>query len=111
MADHDLWPYFAERFGLNVIGFFEPKPGIAPTTAHLGDLVVRMRAMNVRAILSVGYFAPQHAEFVARSTGAAIVPMAHQVGALDGTSDYIEFVTHNVQAVATALHMPKAKKE
>ena len=30
VADHTLWPYFARRFGILVVGFMEPKPGISP---------------------------------------------------------------------------------
>jgi len=103
VADHNLWPYFADRFGLVVIGFFEPKPGIAPTTAHLERLIERMRAEQVRVVLSAPYFAPQHAEFVARATGAKIAPVAHQVGSRAGTDGYIAFVDHNVRVVAEAL--------
>ena len=103
VADHDLWPYFADRFGLQVVAFLEPKPGIAPTTAHLEHVIEQMRADGVRAILSVPYFAPQHAELVARATGAKIAAMAHQVGARPGCDDYLAFVDHNVRAVAAAL--------
>ena len=103
VADHDLWPYFAARFRLEVVGFFEPKPGIAPTTAHLEHLIERMRAGHVGVILSAPYFAPQHAEFVARTTGARIAPLAHQVGARAGCDDYVAFVDHNVRAVVAAL--------
>ena len=35
VTDHNLWPYFARRFGISVAGFLEPKPGISPTTKHL----------------------------------------------------------------------------
>ncbi len=103
VADHDLWPYFADRFDLHVVGFFEPKPGISPTTSHLEELIKRMRAEKVQVILSSPYFAPQHAEFVARATGAKIAEMAHQVGSRDGTGDYIAFVGHDVSAVVGAL--------
>jgi ABC-type Zn uptake system ZnuABC Zn-binding protein ZnuA len=103
VADHDLWPYFAERFGFEVVGFFEPKPGVAPTTAHLQGLVQAMKQKHVRAILSSPYFAPQHAELVARNTGASIAAMAHQVGARPGTDDYVAFVDYNVRCLCKAL--------
>lgn len=109
VADHDLWPYFAERCGLEVAAFFEPKPGVAPTTAHLQSVVGAMKARSVRAILSVPYFAPQHAELVARATGANVAAMAHQPGARDGTDDYVAFVDHNVRAVVVALGTKPAK--
>lgn len=103
VADHDVWPYFAERFGLRVLGFLEPKPGVSPTTAHLEALAATMRANDVRAILTCPFFPPQHAERLQRATGAAIVPMLHQAGAVPGTDDYIAFVDANVQALAAAL--------
>lgn len=103
VADHDLWPYFAAAFGLEVTGFLEPKPGIAPTSAHLEALIVSMRRDRVRAILSVAYFAPQHAEFVARATSARVAAMSHQVGSRDGCDDYLASIDHNVRVVAAAL--------
>lgn len=103
VTDHDLWPYFAARFRLDIVGFFEPKPGIAPTTAHLEQLIEQMRADHVGVVLSAPYFAPQHAEFVAKATGARIAAMAHQVGGRAGCDDYVAFVDHNVRAVLAAL--------
>jgi ABC-type Zn uptake system ZnuABC Zn-binding protein ZnuA len=111
VADHDLWPYFAERFGIEVIGFFEPKPGVAPTTAHLTELIGRMRARDVHAILSASYFDPKHAELVARTTGASIAAMAHQPGAQVATDDYLAFVDYNVRTLAGALQAPTLEKK
>src|SRR5205085_5631454 len=31
---HNSWPNFATRFGLNVIGYVEPRPGIPPSPSH-----------------------------------------------------------------------------
>ena len=30
VADHNQWVYFTQRFGLETIGFMEPKPGVTP---------------------------------------------------------------------------------
>jgi zinc/manganese transport system substrate-binding protein len=35
---HRSRPNFAERFGLDVIGYVEPRPGIRPSAAHTRDL-------------------------------------------------------------------------
>jgi ABC-type Zn uptake system ZnuABC Zn-binding protein ZnuA len=103
VADHDLWPYFARRFGIEVVGFFEPKPGIPPSTRHLGALVEEMKAQGVRVILSVPYFSDRYAEFVAERTGARIARLAHQRGARPGTEDYIRSVDHNVLRLVEAI--------
>jgi ABC-type Zn uptake system ZnuABC Zn-binding protein ZnuA len=104
VADHNLWPYFARRFGLHIEGYLEPKPGVAPTTAHLRALIEKMKAGGVRLILTSPYFDARHAEFVAQQTGAAIVRLAHMPGARPLTDDYIAMCDFNVRAVAAALN-------
>ena len=103
VADHDLWPYFARRFGLRIVGLLEPKPGVPPTTRHLSDLIERMRRDDTRVILAAPYYPPRHADFVARETGARIAHMAHEVGAYPETASYLSMVSYNVAAVTGAL--------
>ncbi len=102
VADHAVWPYFARTFAFEVVGYLEPKPGIPPTTRHLQELIAAMREQNVGVILTTPFFEPKHARVVAEQTGAHIAAMAHQVGALPGTDDYLDFVDHNVQALLRA---------
>ncbi|MGB4781318.1 metal ABC transporter substrate-binding protein [Candidatus Methylomirabilis sp.] len=103
VADHNMWPYFARRFGIAVIGFMEPKPGVPPTTKQLGTLVDLMRAERVGAVLTVSYYDPRHARFISQQTGARIVNLAHQVGARAGTDDYLAMINYNVREAAAAL--------
>ncbi len=103
VADHDLWPYFASRFGFVVRGFLEPRAGVAPTQNHLQEIVGLMQQENIGVVMSTPYFSPQHAAFVSKATGARIADMAHQVGAREGCVDYLAMVDHNVRAVVAAL--------
>ena len=103
VADHNLWPYFAHRFGHSVIGFLEPKPGLPPTTKHLNALIESMRGQGVKVILTNPYFDPRFAQFVAERTGAQVVSMAHMVGARTGTNDYISMIDYDVRQLAGAL--------
>lgn len=103
VVDHNLWPYFARRFELEVVDALEPLPGIPPTTRHLAEVVERIETRSIRAILSVPYFDARHAERVAERTDARVARMAHQVGAREGTGDYLAMVEHNVSELARAL--------
>ncbi len=103
VADHNLWPYFARRFGISLVGFLEPKPGISPTTKHLQDLVEQMKVERVKIILSSPYFVIRYAQFVAKNTGAKIVLFAHQVGSRPGTESYIRMIDYNVRELARVL--------
>lgn len=101
--DHPLWPYFARRFGLVIVGHMEPKPGIPPTTRHLAELIELMQAQDVRLILAASYYDPRHARFLAEHTKARIAALANQVGSRPGVDDYLGMVAWNVDHVVAAL--------
>jgi zinc/manganese transport system substrate-binding protein len=52
---HRSYTNFADRFGLEVIGYVEPRPGIPPTPQHTLDLVNEMKRQNVKLILAEPY--------------------------------------------------------
>lgn len=102
-ADHDLYPYFARRFGLRIAVLLEPKPGVPPSTRHLAEVAEKMRAQGVKALLATPYFDRKAIELAARSGGARIADMAHQAGSLPGTDDYVDWIAANVRSVAAAI--------
>ncbi len=102
-SDHDLWPYFARRFGLKIIAFLEPRPGIPPSTRHLREVIAILKANRVRAVLTVSYFDSRHARLVSEETGARIVSLAHQCGAQPGTDRYLDMVEFNVTQLENVL--------
>jgi ABC-type Zn uptake system ZnuABC Zn-binding protein ZnuA len=101
--DHPIWPYFARTFGLEIAGHLEPRPGIQPTTAHLKRVIEQMKSDHIGVLLKSAYYDERHARFVAQATGARIAVLAHQVGALPGTSTYIDMIDANVRALSEAL--------
>ncbi len=103
VGDHNYWPYFARRYGLSVLGYLEPEPGMPPTTKHLQSLVVEMQERNVTLILTTGHFDPRHARFVAKETNGVVVPMAEVPGSRPETDTYIEFVEYNAIQLLGAL--------
>jgi hypothetical protein len=101
--DHPIWAYLARRFGFAIVGHMEPKPGIPPTTKHLGMLVELMRRDGVRAILASAYYDPRHARFLAEQTGVGVANLANQVGARPGTDDYVAMIDYDVRELARVL--------
>lgn len=103
VADHNMWPYFAQRFGILVTGFLEPKPGISPTTKHLQRIIEKMKSEGIQLIFASPYFDIRHARFVSKNTEARIIPLAHQVGARPGADNYLSMIDYNVRQVAEAF--------
>jgi ABC-type Zn uptake system ZnuABC Zn-binding protein ZnuA len=107
--DHPLWSYFARRFGLEIVGHMEPKPGLNPTTRHLKVLVTLIRQKDVKAVLSSPFFDEAHAAFLTQNTGARSVVLAHQVQALPEADQYISMFDHNIDELIEALQVGGVK--
>jgi zinc/manganese transport system substrate-binding protein len=103
VAYHNSWVYFAQRFGLKIELFLEPKPGIPPSPAHLAAVITKMKETGARVIIVDPYLNRKTAETVARSTGATVVDVAQFPGAIKGTDNYFALVDYLVNALAAAL--------
>jgi len=101
---HKDFGYLAERFGLNVVETLEPKPGIAPSPAHMTQVIGTMKAQGARVILIQPYQKRKTAESVARQTGAVVLELSQQPGARANTSTYFDLMDHIVGSLATAFH-------
>ncbi|MFN8543594.1 MAG: metal ABC transporter substrate-binding protein [Candidatus Binatia bacterium] len=99
---HRAFDYFAARFGLDVVGTLEPKPGIPPSPAHLAELVPRMAEAKVRLILVEPFREPKTADFVAEKTGAKVVRIPLMPGGPEA-HDYVELLDYAVRQVQAAL--------
>ncbi|MEP6657686.1 MAG: metal ABC transporter substrate-binding protein [Betaproteobacteria bacterium] len=106
IAYHNSWPYFARRFRLDIIDFIEPRPGIAPSPAHLAQLIARGRKAGVRAIVHEPYEPEDASRLVALKLGVPLLHLAISVGSTAGTHDYLALFEHNIAALAKALGTP-----
>ena len=100
---HRDFVYLANRFNLTVLETLEPKPGIAPSPAHLAHVISAMRADNAKVILIQPYQNRKTAETVARQTNAQVLDTPQQPGALPGTDTYIGLMDHLVQTLVNGL--------
>jgi zinc/manganese transport system substrate-binding protein len=104
VAYHNSWLYFAERFGLKIELFLEPKPGIPPSPAHLADVIAKMKEKNARVVIVDPYLNRKTAETVARATEATVVDVAQFPGGVKGTEGgYIALMDYLVNTLAKAL--------
>jgi len=94
---HETWPYFAERFGLKIVGAAEPVPGVPPTPSEIGELIARMRAGSVRVLVIDPYSDMALVNQIAHGSVARVVSLAPSVGAESGTGDYIQLFDYNVR--------------
>ena len=71
-AYHRTWSYLLKRFGLDIVGYVEPKPGIAPSPLEIRNLVTAMARQEVRLIIHAPVYHPRTPRAVARQVVAQI---------------------------------------
>ena len=95
--------YLAERFGLEMVGTIETKPGVPATAAHLEELVDTMKRENVKLVIrEVAYEMPL-ARTVAEKTGARVATISTLTGGLPGTRTYVDSIEANLKALLGAV--------
>jgi zinc/manganese transport system substrate-binding protein len=100
---HRDFVYLAERFNLVVLETLEPKPGIAPSPAHLAKVITAMKTAGARVIMVQPFQNRRTAETVARQTGAVVLDIPQQPGARPGTATYFDLMDYMVRTLANAL--------
>lgn len=100
---HRSWPNFMDRFGLNVIGYVEPKPGIPPTTSHTVDLIDEMKRQSAKLIVVEPYFDLKTPQAIAKQVGGEVLVLAPSVGGTKEATDYVKLFDYDVSTVVAAL--------
>jgi ABC-type Zn uptake system ZnuABC Zn-binding protein ZnuA len=100
---HRSWSNFCERFGIEVIGYIEPRPGIPPAPGHLLELIGEIKRQNVRLLIIEPYFDLRTPNSVARQTGAEVLVLLPSVGGLPEVSDYIKLFDHDLRLLLAAI--------
>jgi zinc/manganese transport system substrate-binding protein len=104
---HKDFVYLADRFGLTIVDELEPKPGIAPSPAHLAQVIGKMKTTNAKVILVQPFQNRKTAETVARQTGATVLDVPQQPGAAPNTDTYFDMMDHLVNTLAGGLGAQK----
>jgi ABC-type Zn uptake system ZnuABC Zn-binding protein ZnuA len=99
---HRSYTNFAERFGLDVVGYVEPRPGIPPSAQHTRDLIEEMRRQQVKLILVEPYFDPKTPAAIARAAGAQVLVVPPSVGGEARLTDYFQLFDHNISTILSA---------
>jgi zinc/manganese transport system substrate-binding protein len=100
---HQDLVYLADRYGLDLVGTIETKPGVPATPSHLEELVDEMKRDHVPLVVrEVAYELPL-AQTVADRTGARLATISTLAGGLPGATSYVDFVEANLRAMVDAL--------
>lgn len=106
---HRSFPNFAERFGLDIVGYVEPRPGIPPTPQHTLDLMNEMKRQNIKLVLVEPYFDLKTPTAIGRETGAQVLVLPPSVGGTKDVPDYFKLFDYDINLVVEAIKKSGAK--
>ncbi|MBZ5559947.1 MAG: metal ABC transporter substrate-binding protein [Acidobacteriia bacterium] len=106
---HRSFPNLAERFGLDIVGYVEPRPGIPPTPQHTLDLINEMKRQNVKLVLVEPYFDMKTPMSIGRETGAQVLVMPPSVGGVKEVPDYFKLFDYDINLLIEAIKKSGAK--
>jgi len=100
---HTSWSNFANHFGLQVVGYIEPRPGIPPTPAHTIEIIELMRRDNVKVVVVEPYFDLKTPNSIGSATGARVIVLLPSVGGEKEVTDYFRLFDYDVNLLIQAF--------
>jgi ABC-type Zn uptake system ZnuABC Zn-binding protein ZnuA len=100
---HRSWPNFCERFGLVVVNYVEPKPGIPPTPSHTLELINTMKRENIKLILVEPYFDLRAPNAIAQANGSQVLVLMPSVGGVKEITDYLQLFDYDINLLVNAF--------
>jgi ABC-type Zn uptake system ZnuABC Zn-binding protein ZnuA len=105
---HRSWPYFAQRYQLDVVAYVEPKPGIQPTAQHTVEVINVARARNVKVILMENFYDRRSPDQIASHSNAKVVFVPSMVGGTEKVTTYFDLMDTIVDGIVAAAGAPAA---
>jgi len=103
IAFHNQWCYFETQFGLHIVDFLEPKPGIPPTPSQLLKVINEVKDNHIKVIITSPYFSTKSADIIARQTGVEVLVLATSVEAFESVRNYFDLFDYNINKILKAL--------
>src|SRR3989441_6782303 len=100
---HRSLPNFAKHFGLDVVGYVEPRPGIPPTPSHTIELIGLMKREPCKIVLVEPYFDLKTPNSIGRETGAKVVVYLPSVGGEKDVTDYFKLFDYDIDLLIKAF--------
>jgi manganese/iron transport system substrate-binding protein len=105
VTSHEAFPYFAARYGFQLIGVVTPSPGQEPSAGELAHLVDSVKAAQVKAVFSEAQFSPKVTQTLADEAGVQQVITDLYSDSLGNppADSYIGMMRYDVRRMVQAL--------
>jgi ABC-type Zn uptake system ZnuABC Zn-binding protein ZnuA len=103
IAYHKNWIYFTTTFGLQIVDYVEPKPGIPPSAKHVSHIVDTIKEVGIQTMIVASYFEETTPKRIESRTGAKAVIVTMDVWGEPGVDDYFDLVDRWLDGLLEAM--------
>lgn len=104
---HRSWPNFCDHFGLEVVDYVEPRPGIPPTPSHTLEVINLMKQQNIKLVLVEPYFDLRTPNSIARASGGEVAVLLPSVGGVKQVTSYFQLFDYDINLLVNLFQKYK----
>lgn len=86
-VQHRAFSYLIAWLGMREVATLEPRPGVEPSVAHLGQVLEGLKAQPARLVLRAAYDNPRPSAWLAERSGLPVVVLPFTVGGSEQAGD------------------------
>ena len=99
VAYHKNWVYFTSTFGLNIVGYIEPKPGIPPSAKHVQNMIEKIKEQEIKLMLVASYFEKKSPQMIEEKTGIKALYLPLFVEGIQGIDNNFELIDYWIDQI------------
>jgi len=99
---HKTWIYFCDRFGIDIRGEIEEKPGIPPSQAYLAQLLDKVKRDGIKVLFVDTIYPTKDGQYIAGKTNAKVVLSPIDVKGVPGADDYFKLIDTLITRIQAA---------
>ena len=100
---HEAFPYFAEEFGLTIVGTVQREPDSQPSARELADTIRLIRSTGVKAVFAEPQYDASAAQILSQESGAAFYTLDPGATGPDDPDAYLDAMEQNRVVLQKAL--------
>lgn len=100
---HNTFDYFANDYGLNVVGVIENEHGKTPSAGEIASLVKDIKQNNVKAIFVEPEYSVKIVDTISKETGVKVYMLNPVTSGENNKDEYVNIMKYNLTELKQAL--------
>lgn len=102
-VQHKSWIYLEQWLGLKRVVALEPKPGVPASSGYLAEVLGKLQATPVKAILRAAFEDDRSSQFMSERTGTKVIVLPFTVGGTDEAKDLFSLYDDTIKRLKEGI--------